>query len=213
MLRMAKKYSCQTLRDNVVTHLSRIYPCTPKRPHCDTLTFFDSFFPPGSENHPFFVIRMARENNILFPFLPTVFYLACQVIAKTKDIPQPPLSPEDQHRVLRGQNALLQVAIAVAHRWISTADWDNCDNENCLKTRVETLQEMYQRSAPTAYNLFVVPMPHEDFESGIGPADADEVQEGEMCQQCFDEWKDDEVDAYDKIWKLLPSYFDLPGWP
>lgn len=220
ILRLANKYLCPRLRTNVVRHLRFIYPCTSKRP--DTLRMAHPLVPESDHhNHPLLAIRMARESNVvddLADFLPTAFYLACQIPARVYVKLEPALSREDDARIVCARSSLGAAAVSLAHQWVRSMSYDDCSHEVCREGRLGIVQDMYAEAA-TALSLFVNEMPHVKHARkvlvfyGRPPHDYDPDEDRLICGECAETWRTKDIFHYNDVWEKLPSYFDLPPWP
>ncbi|KAF9011555.1 hypothetical protein BDZ89DRAFT_963947 [Hymenopellis radicata] len=211
MLRMATKYLCQRLRDDVTKQFDLIY-CSkfpsdsPKLPPVPALV-------PKEDvgTHAITAIRMARLYNIP-QILPVAFYYAATIDPVKYVEIHPSLSPEDQLTLIRGRARLVTATFEIAWCWLLQDGFKfGCGDTDCEMTRYSVIRATAPRAAQ-AVDLLLCDMPHQTVQDQVVPED-DLADVGELCAGCFNHWKTAECAAYSVVWNELPIYFGLTPWP
>ncbi|KAF8992306.1 hypothetical protein BDZ89DRAFT_1151160 [Hymenopellis radicata] len=194
MLRMATKYLCQRLRDDVTKQFDLIY-CSkfpsdsPKLPPVPALVPKED-----AGTHAITAIRMARLYNIPKSFpLPSITRL--------------PLTQSNM-----GRARLVTATFETAWCWLLQDGFKfGCGDADCEMTRYSVIRATAPRAAQ-AVDLFLCDMPHQTVQDLVVPED-DLADAGQLCAGCFNHWKTVECAAYSVVWNELPIYFGLTPWP
>ncbi|KAF9017276.1 hypothetical protein BDZ89DRAFT_1074903 [Hymenopellis radicata] len=210
MLRMSTKYLCEQLRTDVIHHLCLIYPPKshilppPELPECPALVPDENV-----SNHALLAIRMARENDVPI-ILPVAFYYAATIEPSVYVDLLPELSREDHRSLIHGREKLIKAVLKIAWSGIFEAAYeDPCDDQNCVRTRYLLLQSIADHRCDPV-DLFISPMLH----TQVRPAPRKKQPDfDQVCLYCYDCWKESELHDYSTVWKRLPKYFGLDGWP
>ncbi|KAF9021981.1 hypothetical protein BDZ89DRAFT_1137623 [Hymenopellis radicata] len=211
LLRLATKYLCHNLRTDIIAHFALIYPS--KRADLLEAHPLVPAAPAGATNwhHSLEAVVIARENDVI-TFLPCAFYLA-SLLPLPAYIPYLPRLPiPDQYRLMNGRTRLTDAISPGPYQWQASATYYyDCENEQCQKTRFGALQQALRRG-PRVLRLFLEPMPHEDMRRCSEDDDDEEVESGQICNDCGDGWEKWEKKQYNSVWDQLPAYFSLGSW-
>ncbi len=209
---MATKYLCQHLRSEVVAHFCLIYPS--KREY---LLLHQHLIPPPLDQdqkwqHSLEAIIIARENDV-HGFLPTAFYIA-STLSPSAYVPYlARLQTPDQHRLLTGPTLFI-ADVTTGMTSQSWHDWmtiSSCEIELCQGSRFRELQRAL-RGANNLIRLFLDPFPHLRMENFVTDYDSPDFPYENICNDCYSDWRDSEIEQYDVLWAELPGYFWLGSW-
>ncbi len=211
MLRMATKYLCQRLREDVIKHLTLMY-CPKFTSESRKLLPAPDLVPEGDvDTHAITAIRMGRSYNVP-QILPVVFYYAATIDPVKYVKIRPFLSSEDQLTLISGRAELMEAIFSEAWCWLLDTGFENsCEDEDCERTRCDIIRAITRRAAH-AVDLFLRDMPHQTIQDRVA-SNTEIVKADEVCPDCFRLWKKAECAAYSAVWNELPFYFGLKPWP
>jgi hypothetical protein len=195
ILKLSTKYDIPHLRHSAIAHLSKIYPTTLAEWDQREKALRSASYPPLA------VLELVHSMDIP-QILPAVFYdCSTQTNEALVDVISGSAQMANIVRTcLDARQALLKETLTGIYGFLYEGALFGCRNhEKCAQARLSWMKEMTFAS------------------HGGGPlvcaAEVDWTKyEGWSCLFCFHRARKCYLDAREKLWNNLPSFFDLPAW-